>query len=147
MPTYTCGLFSIGKAKQNPIPLNAFVNTAIAFVNFEPPLSIATRLSNPVKMIAIPEPTNQSVSVFKWRGKAKLICITPKKNNDIRYCFNYAMHSRIYSFVLVGKLQYHSCKTHNNRRVWALELFGSLYTYRSIDKHQQALFRLSESHS
>lgn len=64
MPAYTCGSFSISKAKQNIAQLIAFVITAIHFVNFKPPLSIATRLSNPEKMIAIPAPTNQSVSVF-----------------------------------------------------------------------------------
>jgi hypothetical protein len=67
------------KAKQNMAQLNAFVITAIPFVNFEPPLSIATRLRSPAKMIDIPAPTNQSVSVFMCRGKAKLTCTIPKK--------------------------------------------------------------------
>ncbi len=57
----------------------AFVITATNFVNLEPPLSIATRLSNPEKMIAIPAPTNQSVSVFMYKGKAKLICTIPRR--------------------------------------------------------------------
>lgn len=64
MPTYTCGSFNIGKAKQNMAQLNAFVITAIVFVNFDPPLSMATRLSSPAKIIAIPAPTNQSVPSF-----------------------------------------------------------------------------------
>ena len=37
---------------------------AIVLVNFDPPLSKATRFSRPAKMIAIPAPTNQRVSVF-----------------------------------------------------------------------------------
>lgn len=78
-PAYTCGSFSMGKAKQNIAQLIAFVITAIHFVNFEPPLSIATRLSSPEKTIAIPAPTNQSVSVFMYRGKAKLICTIPSR--------------------------------------------------------------------
>jgi len=69
----------MGKAKQNIIQLNAFVITAIAFVNLDPPLSIATRLSSPAKMIAIPAPTNQSVSVFMCSGKAKLKCTIPSR--------------------------------------------------------------------
>ena len=79
IPTYTCGWLSIDSAKQKPIPLNAFTITPIDFVNFELPLSIATRLRSPEKMIAIPAPTNQNVSVFMCRGKAKLICTTPKR--------------------------------------------------------------------
>jgi len=61
IPTYTCGWFRIGKAKQNRIQLKAFTITAITFVNFEPPLSIAIKFNNPEKMIAIPAPTNQRV--------------------------------------------------------------------------------------
>lgn len=79
MPTYTCGSFSIGKAKQNIAQLTAFIIVAIHFVNAEPPLSIATRLSNPEKTIAIPAPTNQSVSVFEYKGNAKLICTIPRR--------------------------------------------------------------------
>ena len=59
--------------------LKAFVTTAIPFVNLEPPLSIATRLRSPAKIIAVPAPTNQSVSVFIWKGNAKLICTTPSR--------------------------------------------------------------------
>ena len=73
IPTYTCGSLSMGNAKQNIAQLKAFTITAIPLENFEPPLSIETRLSSPEKMIAIPEPTNHSVSVFIWRGKAKQI--------------------------------------------------------------------------
>lgn len=79
MPTYTCGSFSMGKAKQNMAQLSAFGITAIAFVYFEPPLSIATRLSNPAKIIDIPAPTNHSVSVFMYKGKAKLICTISRR--------------------------------------------------------------------
>jgi len=79
IPAYTCGSLSIGKAKQNITQLAAFVTTAILLVNFEPPLSMATRLSNPEKMMAIPAPTNQSVSVFMYSGKAKLMCTIPRK--------------------------------------------------------------------
>ena len=79
MPAYTCGSFRMGKAKQNIVQLSAFVITATNFVNLEPPLSIATRLSNPAKIIDIPAPKNQSVSVFMCKGKAKLICTTPKR--------------------------------------------------------------------
>jgi hypothetical protein len=73
MPTYTCGSLRIGKAKQNIIQLMVFIIIAIAFVNVEPPLSNATRLSSPAKMIAIPAPIKQSVSVFMCKGNAKLI--------------------------------------------------------------------------
>ena len=79
IPTYTCGSFRIGKAKQNIIQLKAFTIIAIAFVNLEPSLSNATTLSKPAKMIAIPAPTNQSVLVFMCKGNAKLICTTPKR--------------------------------------------------------------------
>ena len=79
MPIYTCSSFSIVKAKQNIAQLAALVKTATILVNVEPPLSIATRLSNPAKIIDIPAPTNQSVSVFMCKGKAKLICTTPKR--------------------------------------------------------------------
>ena len=34
MPAYTCGSFSMGKAKENIAQLTAFVITAIPFVNF-----------------------------------------------------------------------------------------------------------------
>lgn len=78
MPAYTCGSFSIGKAKQNKAQVSALVNAAIPLVKREPPLSIATRLSKPAKMIAIPEPVNHRVSVLACSGKAKLICINPK---------------------------------------------------------------------
>jgi hypothetical protein len=64
IPIQTCGSFNIGKAKQNIVKLPAFVITAINFVNFQPPLSITTRLSSPAKMIAMPAPTNQRVSIF-----------------------------------------------------------------------------------
>lgn len=64
IPVYTCGSFNMGKAKQNIAQLIAFVIAAIHFVNFEPPLSIATRLSSPEKIMAMPAPTNQSVSVL-----------------------------------------------------------------------------------
>jgi hypothetical protein len=40
----------MGKAKQNIAQLIAFVISAIHFVNLEPPLSIATRLSSPKKL-------------------------------------------------------------------------------------------------
>lgn len=76
---YTCGWFNIANAKQNIVQLNTFVISAIASVNFEPPLSIATRLSSPEKMIAIPAPTNQSVLEFICRGKAKLMCTIPSR--------------------------------------------------------------------
>ena len=79
IPAYTCGSPRIDKARQNIAKFKALVSIAIAFVNFEPPLSIAIRLSNPEKMIAIPVPTNQSVSVFMCKGKAKLICTIPKR--------------------------------------------------------------------
>jgi len=79
MPIYTCGSSRMGKAKQNITQLRAFVITAIAFVNLEPPLSIATRLSNPENIIAIPAPTNQRESVFMYSGKAKLICTIPRR--------------------------------------------------------------------
>ena len=73
IPTHTCGSFNIGTAKQNIIQLKALVNIATPFVNFDPPLSIATKFNKPEKMIAMPAPTNQSVSVFMCNGKAKLI--------------------------------------------------------------------------
>ena len=69
----------MGNARMKPAQLNAFVITAIPFVNVEPPLSIATRLSSPENTIAMPAPTNQSVSVFACNGKAKLICTIPKR--------------------------------------------------------------------
>jgi len=79
MPTYTCGSLSMGRAKQNITQLKAFTITAIPLDNFEPPLSIAIRLSSPEKMIAIPAPTNHNVSVFICRGKANLIWTIPKR--------------------------------------------------------------------
>lgn len=69
----------MGKEKQNSVQLSPFTTTAIVFVNLDPCLSIATRLRSPAKMIAIPEPTNQSVSVFMCKGNAKPICTTPKR--------------------------------------------------------------------
>jgi hypothetical protein len=59
--------------------LKAFTITATPLVNFEPPLSIATRLRSPENIIAIPAPTNQRVLVFMFNGKAKLICTIPKR--------------------------------------------------------------------
>jgi len=59
--------------------LRAFTIAPTALVNLEPPLSTATRLRRPEKMIAIPAPTNHSESVFMWNGKAKLICVIPKR--------------------------------------------------------------------
>ena len=47
--------------KENQAQSKPFVIIAIDFVNFESPLSIATRLSNPANMIAIPAPANQRV--------------------------------------------------------------------------------------
>ena len=79
MPTYTCGSLRMGKAKQNMAQFNAFVMMAIVLVNLEPFLSIATKFNKPAKMIAMPAPTNQSVLVFIYRGKAKLICSIPKR--------------------------------------------------------------------
>jgi hypothetical protein len=79
IPAYTCGSLSMGKAKQNIAQLSKFVITATNFVNLEPPLSIATRLSNPAKIIDIPAPTNQSVPVLMCNGKAKLICTIPRR--------------------------------------------------------------------
>lgn len=49
MPAYTCGSLRTGNAKMNKEQLTIFTINAIAFVNFEPPLSTATRLSNPEK--------------------------------------------------------------------------------------------------
>jgi hypothetical protein len=65
------------RAKHNIAQLKAFVITAIPFVNFEPPLSMAIRFNKPAKRIAVPAPTNQSVSVFMCKGNAKLISTTP----------------------------------------------------------------------
>jgi hypothetical protein len=79
IPAYTCGSLSMGKAKQNNVKFAALVKTAIHFVNFEPLLSIETRLSKPEKMIAIPAPMNQSVVVFIYNGNAKLICTIPRR--------------------------------------------------------------------
>ncbi len=42
----------IGNAKQNIVQLRAFTITPTPLVNFEPPLSIATRLRSPAKIIA-----------------------------------------------------------------------------------------------
>ena len=58
MPTYICSSLKIGKAKQKTVQLEALTITATAFVNLEPPLSMATRFNSPAKMIAIPTPTN-----------------------------------------------------------------------------------------
>ena len=69
----------MGKAKQNKAQVHAFTNMAIPFLSIEPPLSRAIRFNNPAKMIAMPEPTNQRVSVFMCKGKAKLICTIPKR--------------------------------------------------------------------
>ena len=79
MPAYSIESFKIDRAKQNIAQLKELTTIAIAFVNFEPPLFIATRLRSPEKIIAIPAPTNQSVSVFMCKGIAKLICTTPKR--------------------------------------------------------------------
>ena len=79
MPTYTCGSFRIGNAKQNITQLKALTMTAIVLENVDPPLSIATKFSNPEKMIAMPAPTNQSVPAFICRGKAKAICTVPRR--------------------------------------------------------------------
>jgi hypothetical protein len=79
MPTYTCVSLRIGKAKQKIAQSKPFTITAIDFVNFEPPLSMATRLRSPAKTIAMPAPTNQSVSVFMCKGKAKLTCTIPNR--------------------------------------------------------------------
>jgi len=70
---------------QNILQLKALVTTAIAFVNFEPPLSIATKFRSHPKMIAMPAPTNQSVSVFMCNGKAKTDIHHSQKNDDVRY--------------------------------------------------------------
>lgn len=49
IPTYTCGSFNIGTAKQNILQLKALVTIATPFVSFEPPLSIATKFNKPEK--------------------------------------------------------------------------------------------------
>ncbi len=77
----------------------------IDFLNFEPPLSIATRLSSPANMIAIPASTNQSVSVLMCRGNAKLIFTIPKRIIMYDTILMNAIHNKICSFVLVDKLQ------------------------------------------
>jgi len=48
------------------------------------------------------------------------------------------MHNKMYSFVLADILLYRNYKIHNNPLALVLVLYCSLYTYRSIDKHQQA---------
>jgi hypothetical protein len=55
------------------------------------------------------------------------------------------MNNKIYSSVLVGKQQCHSCKIHNNHPALALAQFRSLNTCKSIDKHLLALFPPFES--
>jgi hypothetical protein len=79
MPKYTCGSLKIGRAKQNIPQLKAFTIKAITLVNLDPPLSRATKFNKPEKIIAIPAPTNQSVSVFMCKGNAKLICTIPRR--------------------------------------------------------------------
>jgi hypothetical protein len=61
------------------VQLKALTSIATDLENLDPPLSIATRLRSPEKIIAIPAPTNQRVSVFICNGKAKLICTIPSR--------------------------------------------------------------------
>ena len=64
IPGHTFDPVCMGRTKPKRPQLKALVIIALVLEDFEPPLSIATKLSSPAKIIVIPPPPNQIESVF-----------------------------------------------------------------------------------